>query len=109
MLFHKTSVLSVIIWHLMSAILILHFLYMSETKTTDGKGKLRFIFRIYRKEVLYLNDWAVIRNAFYMKTVSKENVVSLLSSSSSLPPFLNEMEQSMPLSLLPFNLVNAVC
>jgi len=101
--------LSVIIWYLTSAILILHFLYMCETKTPDSKGKLRFIFRISRKEILFLNDWTGIRNAFHMQIISKENVASLLSSSSSLPPFLNEMEQSTPLSLLPFNLVNAVC
>lgn len=42
-----------------------------------------------------LNHWTEIRNA-YINRVSKENIVSLLSASSSLLPFFDEMEQSVP-------------
>lgn len=92
MSFHNMEILSVIIWHLTSATLILYVLFMSETKT-DDMGKLRFIFRISRKK--NLNHWTEIGNA-YINRVSKENIVSLLSASSALLPFFNEMEQSVP-------------
>lgn len=40
---------------------------------------------------------------FYVKTVAEEKI--LHSSSSSFPPFFNEMEQPMPLALLPLILL----
>lgn len=71
--------------------ILLSYICISETKT-DDKGKLRFIQKFQEKN---LNHWTEIGNA-YINRVSKENIVSLLSASSSLLTFFDEMEQSVP-------------